>query len=84
VLAMIGCVVAAATGSVSWWIALVAIAAVTVAIDVGAMLQRFYVRPAPLRWLAATAANLPLITTYLASRTFYSPRLLLKRRSARH
>lgn len=73
-----------AAGVVTWWASVGLVVAACVAIDVGAMAQRFYFRPNPLRWVAATVANLPLITTYLACRTFYAPRLLLARRTAEH
>ena len=81
---VVAAVLSAALGATSWWVAFGAVLLVTVAVDVGAMIQRFYFRAAPWRWAAATAANLPLITTYLASRTFYAPRLLMKRRPTLH
>ena len=69
---------------VTWWLALAGILTVTIAIDIAAMEQRFYFRATPLRWVAATIGNLPLITTYLGARTICAPRLLLARRAVTH
>lgn len=80
VTSLVGLAAAAGTGAIAWWVAVAALAGITVAIDVGAMMQRFYFQASPIRWLAATVANLPLITTYLATRTLYAPRLLMRRR----
>jgi cellulose synthase/poly-beta-1,6-N-acetylglucosamine synthase-like glycosyltransferase len=77
-LVLLGSIALALIGVVPWWLAGAAMLALTIAVDVGAMFQRFYVRPAPLRWIAATCANLPLIATYLVSRSLWSPRLLLR------
>jgi glycosyltransferase involved in cell wall biosynthesis len=73
-----------ASGSVPWWLGCLVVLGVTIAIDLGAVAQRFYFLPHPVRWLVAAVANLPLIATYLGSRTFYLPRLLLRRRSVLH
>jgi GT2 family glycosyltransferase len=82
VASLVGLGVAAGTGAIPWWVAAAVFVGITMAIDVGAMMQRFYFQKSPIRWLAATLANLPLITMYLAARTFYAPRLLMRRRSA--
>jgi glycosyltransferase involved in cell wall biosynthesis len=82
--AVVALVVLAVTGTVSWWVALVGAVALTVLVDVGAMVQRFYFWRAPGRWLLAAAANLPPIATYLVSRTAHAPRLVLRRRSVLH
>lgn len=82
--ALLGSIALAVVGVVPGWEAVALIGVVTVAIDLGAMVQRFYFAPAPLRWLAAAAANLPLIVLYLAARSVSSPRLLLQRQWTDH
>jgi cellulose synthase/poly-beta-1,6-N-acetylglucosamine synthase-like glycosyltransferase len=84
VVAVVGAVVLAVIGIVGWWLAASTVVLLTVAIDLGAMHQRFYFRSHPWRWIAAACANLPMITTYLASRTFYAPRLLQRPHVATH
>lgn len=74
----------AAGGVMPWWIAGAIVGAATVAVDVGVMTQRFYFGGAPLRWIAATCANLPLVATYLVSRSLAAPRLLLPRQTTVH
>lgn len=83
-LVLVASIVTAAVGILPWWGALAAIAFVTVAVDIGAMIQRFYFLSHPVRWIGAAAANLVLIATYLGARTIYSPRLLLRQRHAAH
>ena len=68
----------AAAGAVPWWTPVAVVAILTLAIDAGAMLQRFYLTPNPLRWLGACVGNLPMMTAYLVARSIYSPRLLLR------
>ena len=70
----------AISGSIPLVIGMTIIACLTIAIDVGAMRQRFVFSKSPLRWLVAALANIPLIVTYLIFRTLHSPRLLLRRR----
>jgi glycosyltransferase involved in cell wall biosynthesis len=84
VLAAAGAIVLGATGVAPWWLAVTSVVLLTVAIDLGAMHQRFYFRTHPWRWLLAAAANLPMIVTYLSSRTYYSPRLLQRPHVATH
>jgi glycosyltransferase involved in cell wall biosynthesis len=67
-------------GVLRWWQAVLCVLGVTIAIDAGMMVQRFFFTKAPMRWLAATAGNLPLIGAYLVARTACAPRLLLRRR----
>jgi glycosyltransferase involved in cell wall biosynthesis len=77
---VIACGVAlAAVGTIPWWSAAAGVALVTLLVDAAAMSQRFYFWRAPLRWVAATCANLPMIAAYLVSRTLSAPRLLLAR-----
>jgi len=83
-LTLLGAIALGAAGVVPWWLAGAAVLAASVAVDVGAMIQRFYFWASPLRWIAATCANFPLITTYLVSRTLASPRLLLRRQTTVH
>lgn len=83
-LALLGAIGVGAAGVVPWWLAGAGVLAATVAVDVGAMIQRFYFLASPLRWIAATCANLPLITTYLVSRTLAAPRLLMRRQVTVH
>jgi glycosyltransferase involved in cell wall biosynthesis len=83
-LTLLAAIGAGAGGVVPWRVAGAAVLAATIAIDVGAMAQRFYFWAAPLRWIAATLANLPLMTTYLVSRTVAAPRLLLRRQTTEH
>lgn len=81
---LLGSIALAGAGVVAWWLAGVLVLTATVAVDVGAMAQRFFFWAAPLRWIAATCANLPLIASYLVSRTIASPRLLLRRQATVH
>ena len=81
---LLGSIGLGVAGVVPWWLAGAVVLAATIAIDVGAMIQRFYFWAAPLRWIAATCANLPLITSYLVSRTLAAPRLLLRRQTTVH
>jgi len=82
--ALLALVILSATGTIEWWQSLFIVFALTLAIDLGAMVQRFYFWRHPVRWIGAASANLVLIATYLGSRTFYSPRLLLRPRHATH
>jgi len=77
-------VVTTALGLIAWWVAIGMVLLATIAVDVGAMIQRFYFLSHPLRWTGAAVANLVLITTYLVARTMYSPRLLFRPRHATH
>lgn len=83
-LALVASIAVVVVDLVPGWVAVAFVAGLTVAIDVGAMLQRFYFTPTPLRWLAASAANLPLITLYLLARSLSSPRLLLRGQVTAH
>ena len=60
---------AAATGSLSLALGAFGIVACTVAIGIGHATSRFRFSPNPLRWLAAAALDVPLVTSYLAGRT---------------
>ena len=73
-----------AAGVLPWWLAGAVVLVATVAVDIGAMVQRFHFWSSPLRWIAATCANFPLITTYLVSRTLAAPRLLMRRQTTVH
>lgn len=77
-------VVAAAIGAMAWWLAVAVALVLTLVVDAGAMTQRFYLGPNPLRWLGATLANLPMIAAYLVARSLYAPRLLLRRQETEH
>ena len=81
---LLGSIGFGASGVLAWWLAGALVLAATIAVDVGAMLQRFYFWAAPLRWIAATCANFPLMTTYLVSRTLAAPRLLMRRQTTVH
>jgi glycosyltransferase involved in cell wall biosynthesis len=83
-LALLAAIGLGAGGVAPWWLVGVGVLAVTVAVDIGAMVQRFYFWASPMRWIAATCANLPLMATYLVSRTLASPRLLLRRQTTVH
>lgn len=81
---LLGSIGLGAAGVLPWWLAGAVALAATVAVDVGAMVQRFYFRASPLRWIAATFAYFPLMTTYLVSRTLAAPRLLMRRQTTVH
>lgn len=83
-LTLLGAIGLGASGVVPWWLAAALVLTASVAVDVGAMIQRFYFWASPWRWIAATCANLPLITTYLVSRTLAAPRLLMRRQTTVH
>lgn len=80
--ASVASIALAAAGAIPWWAPGAVIVGLTLAVDAGAMLQRFYLTPNPLRWLGAAIANLPMMTAYLVARSVFSPRLLLRRSRA--
>lgn len=72
----------AIAGVASVPISLGIVAGATIGINLAAMIQRFKFWSAPVRWIGAACANLPLMTTYLVFRTLHIPRLLVPRGSA--
>jgi glycosyltransferase involved in cell wall biosynthesis len=59
----------ASWGVISWTTAVGALLGWTVVITTAHTVSRFRLRPRTLRWLAAAALDVPLVTTYLAGRT---------------
>jgi glycosyltransferase involved in cell wall biosynthesis len=83
-LTLLGSIGLGAAGVLAWWLTGAVVLLATVAVDVGAMAQRFFFWASPLRWIAATCANFPLMTTYLVARTLAAPRLLMRRQTTVH
>lgn len=72
-------VLAAIVGWWSWTWATISVLGVTAAMSMMYTLSRFRVRPYPLRWLGSALGSFPLITAYLAGRTWGLAMLLTPR-----
>jgi len=70
----------AATGAVAWGLALGGTLLCTAAVAVGHTASRFHPRPRTLRWLAAALLDVPLVSAYLAGRTWGLPLAVLSAR----
>jgi glycosyltransferase involved in cell wall biosynthesis len=72
--------VLASWGAISWATAVGALLCWTIAIAAGHTVSRFRLRPRTIRWLAATALDVPLVATYLAGRSAGFPAAALRAR----
>jgi glycosyltransferase involved in cell wall biosynthesis len=73
IVVLIGVTVLAALGSLSWVVAVGALVGCTAVVAGAHMVSRFRLRPRTIRWLAAAALDVPLMTSYLAGRTVGFP-----------
>jgi glycosyltransferase involved in cell wall biosynthesis len=73
IVVLIGVTVLAALGSLSWAVAVGSLVGCTTVVAGAHMVSRFRLRPRTVRWLAAAALDVPLMTSYLAGRTVGFP-----------
>jgi glycosyltransferase involved in cell wall biosynthesis len=73
IVVLIGVTVLAAVGSLSWAVAVGSLVGCTTVVAGAHTVSRFRLRPRTVRWLAAAALDVPLMTSYLAGRTVGFP-----------
>jgi len=83
VVVLVALVVLAGTGTLPWGLGVAGIVACTVVIAIGHAASRFRLRPRTMRWLAAAALDVPLVTMYLAGRTAGFPSAVRGARASR-
>ena len=77
---LVGVTAIAAWGTFSWAVAVGALVGCTAVVAGAHTASRFRLRPRTMRWLAAAALDVPLVTSYLAGRTVGFPAAALSAR----